>query len=94
MTEYIDKEAFKRKYLCCGYLPEMSEEEFDAFPAADVEPTRHSRWWPRGNIVYKEYSCGWCGHVIRTDGVSLPSECPVCHVRMDNAGKEQKHGSE
>lgn len=38
MPEYIDREAFKSKYLCCGYLPEMSEEEFDSFPAADVAP--------------------------------------------------------
>ena len=36
MSKYIDREAFKSKYLCCGYLPEMSEEEFDKFPAADV----------------------------------------------------------
>lgn len=38
MDKYIECEAFKAKYLCCGYLPEMSEEEFDAFPAADVAP--------------------------------------------------------
>lgn len=36
MTEYISKQAFKEKYLACGWLPEMSGEEFDAFPAADV----------------------------------------------------------
>lgn len=36
MSKYIDREAFKSKYLCCGYLPEMSEDEFDKFPAADV----------------------------------------------------------
>jgi hypothetical protein len=36
MAEYIEREAFKQKYLCCGYLPEMSEKEFDEFPAADV----------------------------------------------------------
>lgn len=38
MAEYIEREAFKSKYLCCGYLPEMSEEEFDGFPVADVVP--------------------------------------------------------
>ena len=38
MAEYLDRTAFKEEYLCCGYLPEMSEEEFDAFPAADVAP--------------------------------------------------------
>lgn len=34
MPKCIDADAFKKKYLCCGYLPEMSEEEFDNFPAA------------------------------------------------------------
>lgn len=38
MAEYIDRESFKQKYLCCGYLPEMSEKEFDEFPTADVAP--------------------------------------------------------
>ena len=38
MSKCIDREAFKSKYLCCGYLPEVSEEEFDKFPAADVVP--------------------------------------------------------
>lgn len=38
MAEYIEREAFKQKYLCCGYLPEMSEKEFDEFPTADVVP--------------------------------------------------------
>ena len=33
-AEYIEREAFKQKYLCCGYLPEMSEKEFDEFPTA------------------------------------------------------------
>lgn len=36
MKKYIDAEKFKEKYLCCGYLPEMSEQEFDEFEAADV----------------------------------------------------------
>lgn len=44
MRDYISRKAFKEKYLCCGYLPEMSEEEFDEFPTADVEPVR--RWIP------------------------------------------------
>ena len=38
MAKYIDCDAFKAKYLCCGYLPEMSEEDFDRFPTADVAP--------------------------------------------------------
>ena len=44
MTDYISREAFKEKYLCCGYLSEISEEEFDSFPAADVAEARHGEW--------------------------------------------------
>lgn len=44
MAEYIEREAFKQKYLCCGYLPEMSEKEFDEFPTADVAPVAHGQW--------------------------------------------------
>lgn len=44
MAEHIERGAFKSKYLCCGYLPEMSEEEFDNFPAADVAPVVHGAW--------------------------------------------------
>ena len=40
---YIDKDAYKEKYLCCGYLPEMSWEEFDAFPEVDVAPVVRCR---------------------------------------------------
>lgn len=43
MAEYIEREAFKQKYLCCGYLPEMSEKEFDEFPTADVAPVVRCR---------------------------------------------------
>lgn len=60
MAKYIDCGAFKAKYLCCGYLPEMSEADFDQFPTADVAPVvrcencRYAMWveWA------KKYSCG------------------------------------
>lgn len=38
----------RKKYLCCGFLPEMSEKEFDEFPAADVEPVRNGEWLQNG----------------------------------------------
>lgn len=44
MDDYISRDAFKRKYLCCGYLPEMPEKEFDEFPAANVAPVVHGMW--------------------------------------------------
>ena len=64
MDEYISKQTFKEKYLCCGWLPEMSEEEFDAFPAVDVVEVRHGRWERRNMGLWDEdyaYACSACG---------------------------------
>ena len=67
MAKYIDCDAFKAKYLCCGYLPEMSEEEFDRFPVADVAPVVHGRWisFLDGDHIMPEryYRCSRCGRV-------------------------------
>lgn len=60
MANCIDREAFKSKYLCCGYLPEMSEAEFDSFPAADVAPVVLCRDCKHGYRVYEngdDYGC-------------------------------------
>lgn len=85
MDEYISKQAFKEKYLCCGWLPEMSEEEFDAFPAADVAPVRHGRWENGGNGLYD--TCSVCGKEIY---LAIPmSYCPECGAQLD--GKEDDH---
>ena len=63
MAEYISKQAFKEKYLCCGWLPEMSEEEFNSFPAAGVVPVvrcRDCKHGKRGvdNMVRCYHPCG------------------------------------
>lgn len=88
MDEYISKQAFKDKYLCCGYLPEMSETEFDAFPAADVVEVRHGRWIPeacesvskRNRLIeYRVYSCSICG---RSNGRVKKKYCPNCGALM------------
>lgn len=60
MSDYISREAFKKKYLCCGYLPEMSEEEFDSFPAADVAEVRHGWWVLRHVGVGHYWECSAC----------------------------------
>ena len=52
MAEYIEREAFKQKHLCCGYLPEMSEDEFDKFPTADVVEVVHC------------HDCQFCGKYL------------------------------
>lgn len=85
MTEYISKQAFKEKYLACGWLPEMSGEEFDAFPAADVAPVRHGRWIgePVDIDGHTAMECSEC-HKIRV----LDEYCSSCGARMD---KEADH---
>lgn len=86
MAEYISKQAFKEKYLACGWLPEMSEEEFDAVPAADVVEVRHGRWKNGGNGLYD--TCSACGKEIY---LAIPMNyCPECGALMD--GKEDEDG--
>lgn len=79
MGDYISREAFKKKYLYCGFLPEMSEEEFDSFPAADVEPVRHGRWvrtrWipcserlPESDEVWQKYIVVYSYRTFPWDG--------------------------
>lgn len=83
MADYISREAFKGKYLCCGYLPEMPEKEFDEFPAADVEPVRHRHW-----IEDHDYlKCPECGVMVKRDftfsDVGDWNYCPNCGAKMD-----------
>lgn len=83
MAEYIEREAFKQKYLCCGYLPEMSEQEFDEFPAADVAPVVRCK-----DCIYtrKLYGALVCKY----------GTCSVCILREDFfcANGERKEGAE
>lgn len=78
MDEYISKQTFKDKYLCCGYLPEMSETEFDAFPAADVVEVRHGYW------IDHHSGGSFCSACKRWVPYSHhPKYCETCGARMD-----------
>ncbi len=84
MPKYIDRDAFKNEYLCWGYLPEMSEEEFDAFPAADVEPVRHGRWiQPTGCGSPFCSACSKPAAKTFFGGCFTPAYCPNCGSNMD-----------
>lgn len=93
MDEYISKQAFKDKYLCCGYLPEMSETEFDTFPAADIAPVRHGYWIDLNaeNSTGPLFKCSECSHLhnpnrndLDLERVELnPLYCDACGARMD-----------
>ena len=67
MPKYINAEDFKAKYLCCGYLPEMSEEEFDAFPGSDFEADER----PHCGAEVKTFElkpCPFCGGDVEESG--------------------------
>lgn len=92
MAKYIDAELVKQKYICCGYLQEISEEEFDSIPAADVAPVVHGLWigegdgYADGKIVYDVWHCSECDYIIddETDDPDLlPNYCPNCGAKMD-----------
>lgn len=85
MAEYISKQAFKEKYLCCGWLPEMSEEEFNSFPAADVVEMRHGRWMDaESDGGCTVWHCSACSCPVKTiGGYPIYRHCPMCGARMD-----------
>ena len=92
MAEYISKQAFKEKYLCCGWLPEMSEEEFNSFPAADVVEMRHGRWGEYESFPLTPslngHPCSECGMRFSTSAIPVMKYCPNCGARME---KENEH---
>lgn len=94
MSDYISREAFKKKYLCCGVLPEMSEKEFDEFPAADVEPVRHGEWLRTDDdwsslVTIQCSACGgeWCFEVDEDVQLLGYNYCPGCGCKMDLEGE-------
>ena len=56
MPDYINRNEFKEKYLCCGYLPEMSESKFDAFPAYDAPQIIHCKDCAKDGL----FTCPMC----------------------------------
>ena len=99
MDEYISRQAFKEKYLCCGWLPEMAETEFDDFPAADVVEVRYGRWiedertYPGPGL--KNNLCSVCGEIAGSWKEGLEpgrkwAYCPNCGALMREVGNGEK----
>lgn len=79
----IDADAFKEEYLCFGYIPEMSEEEFDSFPSVEYS----GEWidlYPKNEI-----QCSICNgkvpYVLHGWGY-----CPHCGAKMSAARLHKK----
>lgn len=91
MAEYIKKDEFKAKYLCCGYLPEMSEEEFDQFPAADVAPVVYGRWEypPQTFNTLGQIRCPFCAWWSLDPSIDgIYNYCPNCGAKMDGGDSD------
>ena len=84
MADYIERRAFKDKYLCCGYLPEMSEKEFDEFPTANVAPVVHGRWEPRQDVkgFVRCSNCKDCNICDDWADGKKWRYCPNCGAKM------------
>ena len=84
VTEYIDRKAFKDEYLCCGYLPEMSEEEFDVFPTVDAVLVVHGKRLEKEDYMF----CSVCGHQWNycDNDTQEFNYCPNCGARLDEEG--------
>lgn len=82
MTEYIEREALKKKI---PHLPGFSmgrvEMYIDEFPAADVAPVVHGRWIDNGIPGSMLSGCSECGF---TCGAYSFKYCPNCGAKMDN----------
>lgn len=90
-SKYIDMEAFKKKYVCFGWTDCISEEELDAFPAADVKPVRHGAWVRLpycDDILGIIGKCSLCGETeITGTADSMGKFCRNCGAKMDGGNQ-------
>lgn len=90
MTDYIEREAAKRKYCetCNWYGKDLCngcETPMSKIPAADVAPVKHGRWSesilrsPDGSWKIRGFSCSVCGGLC----IGESNYCPNCGAKMD-----------
>lgn len=83
MKKYIDADKFKERYFCFGYIDEISEEQFDAFPAEDVSP------------IVRCKDCKHFGHMIAEGKYSCKNlELPYCKAEDFCSYGEKKGDNE
>lgn len=78
--DYISLKAFKKKYLCCGYIPEMAESELDSFSGANVRPVVYGEWKITSGQI-ENAVCSCCGTHFQAY-YSDYQYCPRCGADM------------
>lgn len=76
----IDAELFKAKYLCRGYIPEMSEKEFDSFCATNENPIVNAIW--ERHLMPLALKCSNCKKTIAWKRKIDYNYCPNCGAKM------------
>ncbi len=79
--DYISRKAFKEKYLCCGYIPEMAESELDSFPGTNVRPVVYSEWKTNSDRP-DTLICSVCGSGYDMWKHDPHNFCPHCGADM------------
>lgn len=87
--EYIEREALWRAFEYEPFYDNADRDEIvlpkiDAFPAADVEPARHGRWyWAKDGHC----KCSVCEQYATVKRLVVKTNyCPNCGAKMDLEG--------
>lgn len=88
MNDYISREAavetlhYNSDESCASVV-----SDFEAIPAADVEPVRHGRWVP-SKFRNEIERCSKCKKVFRHPSFYGYKFCPNCGAKMDLEDKK------
>ena len=101
--EYIEREALWRAFEYEPFYDNADRDEIvlpkiDAFPAADVAPVVHGRWFDTGveNATGNIYFCSVCRKYNNPNKKDVemkrtkekPAYCPNCGAKMELEGGE------
>lgn len=87
MSDYISREAaiemlhYNSDESCASVV-----SDFEAIPAADVEPVRHGAWYPCFEDWRQQQEgnkCSVCGFEYYGTGIRSFHYCPNCGAKMD-----------
>ena len=80
--EYIDKQELLEHMKKTNRYFDV-KFDIEDFPAADVAPVRHGRWFFKSPNGWACSQCGEWGLMIDNRGICKSSYCPNCGAKMD-----------